>query len=318
MENTDSENLRELYRQANPQPPVADWQPGAYSQRIRVALSTDQQFETIYYTTDGLDPTSESTNYNGPIILKNDQTTIRAVTVNALGFSSDVAEFSYDIQVATVEIPVEDRTLEEIIRRALDIPGNEPIYNDDIEQITELYIVSSYVRSNRDENSVLLEKERFTLNGAVYGVYNYSYGVPVTLNDLRNMPFLERVVIEYIPELDISALGSCSSVKELSLVGDGLTDEDIAVLVQMPQLEQLCLGWNNITDLSSLGQLTNLASLGLWGNQIEIITPVAGMTELAYLDFSDNLISDISAVAGLEKLQNLWMYHNRTSDISVP
>lgn len=310
---TDSEELSRLYQDTWTEAPGASYAAGAYRERIRVELLPAQDTHTIYYTLDGTEPGLDSRVYEEPIILKNGMTTVKAMSVNALGYQSDTVSYEYDIQIRSVEMTLEEPVIERLIRDKLEIPYNEPVYNDDVAQITQLYIVGDRVQSGNDNHSVYLEEKQYSADGYVYGVYGQ--GVVSSLNDLRHMPFLEKVAVEYQTGLDISALADCTEVKELSLVGDGLDSQDIEVLQDMQQLTKLSLGWNDISDLSAVSGLTELTSLGVWGNRISSIQPVAGLGQLTYLDFSDNRVEDISALSEMTQLQQLWMYHNQVTDL---
>lgn len=298
-----------------PEPPSVSHEEGAYQERIRVELIPAEETHTIYYTLDGTEPTAESLVYTEPLILRNGETTIRTIAMNSMGYGSDIATYAFDIEIQDVLVTLEEPVIERIIRSKLQIPYDEPIYNDDIEQITEIYIVGNQVQAGENVSSVFLEERQYTVDGRTY-TPSYERGEIATLNDLRHMPFLERVAVAYQPQLDVSALAECGSVTELSLVGNGLGNGDLEVLGRMSQLTKLNLGWNGISDISSLANLSNLTVLSLWGNEIGSIQTAAGMTRLVYLDFSDNQVTDIQAVAGLGDLQQLWMYHNQISDIS--
>lgn len=67
-----------------------------------VSLSAEKG-TTIYYTTDGKDPTVKSKKYSKPIQLSEGKTTVKAIAVNADGIPSMVATKKYK-----VELPVED------------------------------------------------------------------------------------------------------------------------------------------------------------------------------------------------------------------
>lgn len=311
---TDSEEIAGLYAETRPEVPGASYAPGAYKERIRVELLPAEGTHAIYYTLDGSEPNKDSMLYDEPIILRNGLTAIKAITVNPTGFQSDIVSYEYDIQIQSVAVTLEEPLIERIIRDKLEIPNNEPVYNDDIEQITQIYIVGDRVRSGSDDHSVYLEEKQYSADGYTYGVYGQ--GVIASLNDLRYMPFLEKVAVEYQTSLDISALADCIGVKELSLVGDDLDSRDVEALHNMPQLTKLNLGWNNINDISALSGLTELTSLGVWGNNISSIQPAAGLKQLTYFDFSDNRVADISALSEMAGLQQLWMYHNQVTDIS--
>lgn len=315
LDRTDSDVLAGLYEETHPGAPEASCAEGAYKERIRVELIPAEDTHTIYYTLDGTEPDMNSEVYDEPIILKNGVTAIKAMAVNLTGYQSDVSVFEYDIQIQSVIVTLEEPTIERIIREKFDIPYNEPLYNDDVERMTQIYILGDRVWSGSDEHSVYLEENQYSVDGYVYGAYGQ--GVIASLDDLRYMPFLEKVVIEYQPELDISALSDCTEVKELSLVGDNLDSQDIEVLHGMTQLARLNLGWNHISDISALSGLTELTSLSVWGNNISSIQPVANLKKLTYFDFSDNQVADISALSEMELLEQLWMYHNQVTDIST-
>ncbi len=315
VERLESEELTMLYEVTRPEPPGTSYDAGAYEERIKVELLPAQAGDTIYYTLDGTVPDTGSKIYDEPIILKNGVTAVKAMVVNTAGYQSDIASYEYDIRIRTVEVTLEEPVIEQVVREALDIPYEEPIHNDDIEQVTQLYLVGEGLRTIRDEHSVYLEETQYSVDGYVNGIYGQ--GVISSLDDLRYMPFLEKVAIEYQPELDISALAECAGVKELSLVGDHLSSRDIGALRGMTQLVKLNLGWNEIDDISALAGLTELTSLGVWGNNIRNIQPAAGLKELIYFDFSDNQVADISPLAELTKIRQLWMYRNQVTDISA-
>ena len=308
------EIITELYYVSWPEPPTSSYEDGEYEDRIRVELYPSGEQQTIYYTLDGSDPTEESLVYTDSLILYNGVNTIKAIVVNTTGYQSDIAVFEYNVLIEDVLVELEEPVIEQIIRNKLGLSWDEPIRNDHIAQITELYIVGTGVATSADEASVTLQEDMYSVNG-------YSYSVPVygnieTLSDVQYMPYLETVVAIYQPGLDISALAGCENLTSLSLVGDDLTSRSLQVLSGLTGLVQLNLGWNSIQSITSLSALTNLEVLSLWGNSLTDISPVSGLTQLTYLDFSDNFVTDITPVASLTNLTALWMYHNSVTDIS--
>lgn len=61
-----------------------------------ITLSTKTAGATIYYTTDGTDPTSESTSYTTPIII-NETTTVKAIAMKEELDNSELSTFTYTI-----------------------------------------------------------------------------------------------------------------------------------------------------------------------------------------------------------------------------
>lgn len=83
--------------------PEFSLEAGSYSEVQEVSLSSETG-GTIYYTTDGTDPTESSTEYTEPVLLQNEgDTEIRAIAVNANGIPSVVASAKY-----TIEFPIAD------------------------------------------------------------------------------------------------------------------------------------------------------------------------------------------------------------------
>ncbi len=313
-EKVEDEAITVLYELTRPQAPGTSYEAGAYQDRIAVELIPAADGQIIYYTLDGTDPTTQSPVYTEPLILPNGVTQIRAIAVNSIGYQSDIAVYEYDLQIRDVEVVLEEPVIERIIRDTLEIPSSEPIYNDDIEQITELYIVGSTVSSGADEYTVNLKEGIYIVNGSEYTFSGT--GQISTLNDLQYMPYLRRLVVGYQGDLDISGLARCTGITELSLVEDQLTDADIQVLSGLAGLQALNLGWNQISNLSPLAGLNNLTTLSLWGNRLSALTGIEGLTNLTYLDFADNQVTDLTPVQNLTALEELWMYDNQVSNLS--
>ena len=61
---------------------------------------------TIYYTTDGSDPTESSTEYKEAVLLQSEgDTEIRAIAVNKKGIPSAVSSAKYSIEFPLVDAP---------------------------------------------------------------------------------------------------------------------------------------------------------------------------------------------------------------------
>lgn len=107
-----------------------------------------------------------------------------------------------------------------------------------------------------------------------------------------------------------------TELKQLDLRSKKLTDEDIVNIKYMVNLEDLDLGYNQITDISPIAGLENLKSLDLYNNQISDISALTWLTNLEELVMGENNISNISALSGLTKLTKLSMGNNNISDLS--
>lgn len=82
--------------------PTFSLHAGTYTGDQAVELSTTASDATIYYTTDGTNPTAASTKYDGTAItLTEGTTTLKAVAVDANGHTSAVASATYSIVAET-------------------------------------------------------------------------------------------------------------------------------------------------------------------------------------------------------------------------
>ncbi|MBA4698811.1 MAG: chitobiase/beta-hexosaminidase C-terminal domain-containing protein [Ruminococcus sp.] len=81
--------------------PEFSLEEGTYSEVQEVSLNSSGQ--TVYYTTDGSEPDTSSTEYTEPILLKEGETTIKAVSINKKKIPSLTVS-----KVYTIDIPVAD------------------------------------------------------------------------------------------------------------------------------------------------------------------------------------------------------------------
>lgn len=79
---------------------------------------------------------------------------------------------------------------------------------------------------------------------------------------------------------------------------------DLSLLAQMPNLTELYLCEQAITDLSPLEGLP-LTTLALAGNQIEDVSPLSSLPTLKTLYIGDNPVADYTPLAGLTELRSL-------------
>lgn len=105
------------FKWTSPEPPKSDLESGTYTEDKEISLSVSKDLEEIYYTTDGSEPTLESTRYTGPISVtgeegKSTTTVIKAITNRQyVNIISDVSTFTYTIDKRG-ETPVAQHTIE--------------------------------------------------------------------------------------------------------------------------------------------------------------------------------------------------------------
>ena len=85
--------------------PTSSENPGSFEDSVEINLMASDGC-TIYYTTDGSEPTTKSSKYSSAIKIEKDDVTVKAIAVNSIGVSSDVAEFKYSISLKAPDAPV--------------------------------------------------------------------------------------------------------------------------------------------------------------------------------------------------------------------
>lgn len=105
LENCEDSNVLKAVADYVSEAPEFALEPGTYSEVQEVALSSETG-GTIYYTTDGTDPTTSSTKYTEPILLQDEGTTeIRAIAVNENDIPSVVSSGEYTIEFPIANAP---------------------------------------------------------------------------------------------------------------------------------------------------------------------------------------------------------------------
>lgn len=309
MEANDSEALRALYGEMEIASPVFNLSSGSYDDYQLLQLTNAYHNAIVRYTMDGSEPTAASQSYIDGVVISHPETVIRAKAFGSLGYTSDEVVLNISI-TKPVEVVKTRRTntLYQITNQILNKSYNQDVYNYELAQIRELYLLGEYY----------IEDE--PMDASFYGDYYKRYDSQYTehgdydLEFIAYTPFLKTLSVGYQTDLDLSPLASLSYIEDLSLLNNGITD--ISPLSGLSSLRRLALGWNNIGDISSLSHLTDLEFLGLWNNQIDSIDTLQSLTKLTYFDVAYNNISNIDAVSHLTDLNELWINNNQISDIS--
>ena len=91
----------------------------------------------------------------------------------------------------------------------------------------------------------------------------------------------------------------------------------LADLEQLPNVGQLCIVAQSLTDLSPVAGLRSLNKVELKHNLIEDISPLAGLDQLSSVGINDNPVRDISPLIDCPSLAFLDLCDVRTYDPSV-
>lgn len=315
MASNDSDSLRSLYSEMEIATPVFNLSSGSYAEYQLLQLTNAYNNAIVRYTTDGSEPNTSSQAYIDGIVISYPETVIRVKAFGSLGYTSDEITLNFSI-TKPVEIVYSrngyggnySNTLYRISNSVLNKSWNSDVYNYEMAQIRELYMLGDY--------NVDTEPMSATFYGDYYKRYDsrYTEHGNFDLTFTAYTPFLKTLSVGYQTNLDLSPLASLSYIEDLSLLNNGITN--ISPLSGLTSLRRLALGWNNISDVSALSNLTELESLGLWNNQIANIDALRSLSNLTYLDVAYNNISNLGVVSGMPELNELWINNNQIADIS--
>lgn len=105
LDNCPSQELKDKYSSYISQGAIYGLPEGTYDEPKTLELYATSGKDKIYYTTDGSDPTEESTPYQGAISLEEGTTTVKTVVINDRGIASDIISKTYTIQLDPPDPP---------------------------------------------------------------------------------------------------------------------------------------------------------------------------------------------------------------------
>lgn len=324
LENIGDSVIKSELDALRPQAPVADPEPGFYSQYIPITVSSNHG--TLYCNFYGEYPSIWDGPYVEPQTLSAGETTIYAISVADNGLVSPVTILTYTVNGVIEPAVFTDANMEAAVRNVLNLDEDYEIYTDDLWNISK-FTVPENVTGYEDLKLLPYVKE-LTIQNARFD----------SLSCLSSLSKLESLDLSgsRFPSQDLAVLGSLPTLQTLKLSNCGLsTVADLAgaktlsvldlsnntvrnmdALSSITTLTQLNLQHNAVTSLSALSSLTALTKLDISYNSVVDLSPLASCTELTWLDAGNNSISTISAVDTLPLLKYLSLSHNDLTDIT--
>jgi len=86
--------------------------------------------------------------------------------------------------------------------------------------------------------------------------------------------------------------------------------DNLDFIRSFPNVKELILDENGISDLTPLQDLSSLVSLSLAKNNISDVSPLISLSDMQYLNLNDNLLEDVSALNNLTSLKEINLSFN--------
>lgn len=309
-------------RPSAPEPVPA---PGFYNEYV--SLEFARSSGTIYYTTDGLYPSTAEAPFSQPIPLPGGETVIRAVDVASNGLVSPLTIAAYTISGVIEEAVFADPAVELALRTQLNLTEDEILMTDRLWEVTEFTVPAE--ATDLSDLRFLPYLEKLTIHN--YKFENFQVLSSLTclkeldlsgcrfpaqeLKAIAGMTTLEKLNLSHCSLSTIAELAGSTSLKCLDLSNNTL--RNLEPLIPMSTLEELYLQHNAITGLDALTALSNLAKLDISYNSVTNLAPLSACTSLSWLNAGHNSISELKGMDTFTSLAYLDLSYNKLEDVVI-
>lgn len=272
--------VKEALLAMRPAAPIAHQAPGFYSQYISVTVQADKG--TLYTDASGQYPSVHSDAYLAPIVLKDGENTIYAVSVTAEGLVSPLSIFGYTVLGVVEEVVFSDPAVENAVRAALGVTPDKYLLTNDLWSITTFTVPAE----------------------------------ATTLADLKYLPFLKELTVYGMPAGQLRNISTLTDLETLCVINTPVYSEELSTIAALPKLQKLTLSGCSLSTISPLQSAKGITYLDISNNTLRNIQPLSAMTGLTEAYLQQNVISDLTALSSLTALKKLDVSYNELDDIS--
>jgi serine/threonine protein kinase len=218
------------------------------------------------------------------------------------------------------ELEFEEPLVEQAVRLSLGKKDGEPISQEDILMVTELYIYGDQPAASSEEFEAL--GQRMVLNDGTVNNGNISSLKDLSsftnlkiinialenisdLTPLSGLDKLEKVVLKHNPVEDVTPLAGLRFLKEIVIFDSRVTD--LNSLASCPSLESIDIGKSYVTSIDSIRELKNLSTLAAKHTVIESLTGIEVFSRLKQIRLSNIADGDLSPLLLLPELEMLYL-----------
>lgn len=263
-----------------PKAPTVSPDAGLYREYISVTVQSEAP--ELYVTGDGSYPSTQNPDSNRIIELVDGVNTISAIAVDENGLVSPLSKFEFTVGGVIKEVQFVDEAVELEVRRILAMDNDQPVFTNQIWTILDFTMPKDAT----------------------------SYA------DLIHFSYLEKLVIENGLSTHIPYLKGLIGLKELTISDTAISNEDLATISALPELERLTLQNCNLSSIEHLDSAKKLVYLDLNNNVLRDISPLSQLNQLTELYLQHNAIVDLSALSGLDNITKLNVSSNALTTLS--
>ena len=204
-------------------------------------------------------------------------------------------------------VQFEEPLIEQAVRLALDKQERDPITEEDLLRVTELFIYG---------NQAAGSLEQFEVIGVhmVQNDYTVHNGGISSLNDLAALKNLRRVNIAWQNIGNLSPLENISGLEQVQLKHNPI--EDVSPLASLLFLRDLCLYDTRVSDLSSLADCPMLENINVGKTHIASLSAFSGIRSLKYLYADQILLDTLDGIGEFSRLEQIGLGYVADGDLS--
>jgi hypothetical protein len=222
--------------------------------------------------------------------------------------------------LASPGVHFEEPLVEQAVRSVLNIEGSELITEEELLNVTELYIYGDQAAGNYAEFEAIGQhmalNDGTVHNGGISSLkdlarlknlrrLNIALENISDLSPLEELAELEEITLKHNPVEDISPLAKLPSLRELFIYDTHVAD--LSVLSTCPALEKIDVGQTNITSLTALTGIKSLTDLYAKDIMLESLAGIENYPYLQHVSFSRIADGDLSPLMKLPQLKEVRM-----------
>lgn len=214
----------------------------------------------------------------------------------------------------------EEPLVEQAVRLSLGKSENENITEEELKNVTELYIYGDKAAGSFDEfediGQLMVKNDDTVHNGGISTLedlamlknlhkLNIAWQNITDLTPLGELPKLEQIQIKHNPIEDVTPLSSLSNLRELYMYDTFVSN--LSILSNCPMLESIGAGETSVTSIKAFTGIKGLKHLDLKDRPIETLSGIEAFTRLESISISSVKDGDLSPILTLPRLKKVFL-----------
>ncbi len=201
-------------------------------------------------------------------------------------------------------VEFKEPVIERAVRVQLEKDEGEAVFEEELQNVRELYIFGDQVSKTGEEFAA----------GLSGPLADLPRGGLRSLEDVLLLPNLETLFVNYQELSDISALAALEYLEAANFRHTRV--EDVSALSGMRRLRYVCLFDTNVSDISCLGSCPRLFNVELGSSLIESVDGMAGFDSVQSLSLRDLNLASLAGLEGFLRLERLDLSNTAVKDLS--